>query len=150
LAIAPRVILAAINFSAASRVALTVAAWLAQQYGADLHVLHVEDPLLLAAADYLGFDLLRETHAQLQQFIIEAWPSGLDLPPSYVIAGSTVDVILDAAHEVHADVVVVGRCGLSGLERLVFDAMPDMLLEQSDVSVLVAKAADPQPFDGRT
>jgi universal stress protein A len=150
LAIAPRVILAAISFSAASRIALTMAAWLAQQYGADLHILHVEDPLLLAAADYLGFDLLRDTHEQLQQLIVEAWPSALGLPRSYVIAGPTVDVILNAAHDFHADLVVVGQCGLSGVERLVFDAMPDTLLQRSDVSVLVASATDHLPFDGRT
>jgi nucleotide-binding universal stress UspA family protein len=134
------VILAAVSFSAASRVALGMAAWLAQQYGADLHVLYVEDPLLIAAADYLGFDLLRDTQAQLQQLIAEAWPWASGLPNSYVIGGPTVDVILDVARDARADLVVVGQCGLSGAERLLFDSMPDVLRTRADVPVLVASA----------
>jgi nucleotide-binding universal stress UspA family protein len=143
------VILAAVSFSAASRVALGLAAWLSQQYGAELHVLYVEDPLLIAAADYIGFDLLRDTHEQLQRMIGEVWPSASSLPNSYVIGGPTVEVILDVAHDAHADLVVVGQCGLSGAERLVFDAMPDDLLKRSDVSVLVATADQQRHFGGR-
>ena len=117
-----------------------MAAWLAQQYGADLQVLYVEDPLLIAAADYIGFDLLRDTQAQLQQLVAEAWPWASGLPNSYVIGGPTVDVILDAARDARADLVVVGQCGLSGVERLVFDNTPDALLKRADVPVLVATA----------
>lgn len=140
LAIVPRVILAAVSFSAASRVALALAVLLAQQYGAELHVLHVEDPLLDAAATYLGFDLVSHTQAQLLQFIADVWPSTLLTPQPHVIVGPTVDVILDVAREARADLVVVGACGLSGAERLIFNAMPDELLKRADVSVLVAPA----------
>ena len=140
LSLGPRVILAAVSFSAASRVALGVAAWLAQQHGADLHVLYVEDPLLIAAADYLGFDLLSNTHAQLQQLIAEAWPWVSGLPHSSVVAGPAVDVILDAARDARADLVVVGQCGLTGVERLLFDSTPAALLKRADLPVLVASA----------
>jgi nucleotide-binding universal stress UspA family protein len=137
----PKVILAAVSFSAASRVALGLAAFLAQQYGADLCVLHVEDPLLLAAADYLGFDLLMETREQLQCFIAEAWPVAVALPATYVVAGPAVDVILDVAHQSGADLVVVGQADMSGAERLVFESTADRLLERADLSVLVAPSA---------
>jgi nucleotide-binding universal stress UspA family protein len=123
-------------------VALAMAAWLAQYYGAELHVLHVEDPLLDAAANYAGFDLVRETHAQLLRFIAEAWPA-VEAAQSYVISGTTVDVILDVARDAHADLVVVGSCGLNRAERLVFDSMPDTLLKRAEVSVLVAAADSP-------
>ena len=115
-----------------------MAAWLAQQYGADLQVLYVEDPLLIAAADYLGLDLLRDTQAQLQQVIAEAWPWASCLPSASVVGGPTVDVILDVARDAHADLIVVGQCGLSGAERLLFDSTPDALLKRADVPVLVA------------
>ncbi len=146
MALAPRVILAAVSFSAASRVALAAAAWLAQQYGADLQVLYVEDPLLIAAADYLGFDLLSETHAQLQQLIAEAWPWSSGLPHSHVIGGPTVDVILDTARDARADLVVVGQCSMSLIERLLFDETSDALRKRAAVPVLVATADEPQPF----
>jgi hypothetical protein len=48
--IPPRTILTAVDFSDASRVALIFAARLAAHCGAALHLLHAEEPLLLAAA----------------------------------------------------------------------------------------------------
>ena len=53
----PRSILAAVDFSAPSRVALEFAARLANHCQASLHVLYVEDPLLAAAAKAQGIDL---------------------------------------------------------------------------------------------
>src|SRR6187401_1189756 len=85
--IPPRAILAVVNFSDTARVALVLAARLAQHCGADLHVLYVEDPLLDAAADHAGIRLGRETREELQQFIVGAWPAAQCSPQSHVIAG---------------------------------------------------------------
>ena len=63
-----RSILAAVDFSAPSRVALEFAARLANQYGATLHVLHAQDPLLAAAAQSEGIDLVRESRDELARF----------------------------------------------------------------------------------
>lgn len=62
----PRSILAAVDFSDASRVALQFAARLAHQCQAELHVLHAEDPLLNAAARHHGIDLSSETREELE------------------------------------------------------------------------------------
>ena len=62
--ILPRAILVAVNFSATSRMALVLAARLALLCAAELHVLHAEDPLLSAAADRAGIDLVREKHEE--------------------------------------------------------------------------------------
>ena len=61
----PRVVLAAVDFSEPSRVALVCAARLARQCGAELHVLHAEDPLLAEAARAGGVDLAGETRDEL-------------------------------------------------------------------------------------
>jgi len=50
--ILPRTILAAVDFSDASRAALVLAARLARHCGSDLHVVHAEHPLLDAAAQH--------------------------------------------------------------------------------------------------
>jgi nucleotide-binding universal stress UspA family protein len=143
----PRVILAAVSFSAASRVALTLAAWLAQQYGAELQVLHVEDPLLLSAADYLGFDLLADTQQQLQLLLTEIWPAAASTPLSHVIAGPDVDVVLDVAHRAGADLVVIGQGSMSMPEQLVFDSMAAGLLKRADMQVIVAPTKWSPPGD---
>jgi nucleotide-binding universal stress UspA family protein len=138
--IPPRAILAAVNFSDTARVALVFAARLAQHCGAELHVLYAENPLLDAAADHAGIRLGRETHDELQRFIGGAWPAAQCSPESHVIAGAAVDVILDVAHQHRADLVVVGSCGMSGAERLVFGSTTEGLLRRTDVSVLIAPA----------
>lgn len=138
--IPPRAILAAVDFSDTSRVALILAARLARHCGAELHVLHAEDPLLNAAADHAGIDLAGETDEELQRFIAGAWPAAQCSPRSHVIAGAAVDVILALAHEHRADLVVVGSRGMSGAEKLVFGSTTEGLLRRADVSVLVAPA----------
>jgi nucleotide-binding universal stress UspA family protein len=139
--IPPRTILAAVSFSEASRVALVLAARLARQCGAELHVLHAEDPVLSAAADRAGIDLARETRDDLQRFIAGAWPAAHCVPQSHIIAGRVVDVILNVAGRHGADLVVVGSRGMSRAERLVFGSTTDALLRRANRSVLVAPAA---------
>ena len=143
----PRAILAAVSFSDSSRVALVLAARLARHCDAELHVLHVEDPLLDAAARYEGIDLSTETYAELQRFVAGAWPAAQCLPQTHVLAGAAVDVILDIAHRHRADLVVVDSGRMSSAERRVFGSTTEGLLRRADVSVLVAPAewTPPQP-----
>ena len=143
----PRAILAAVSFSDSSRVALVLAARLARHCDAELHVLHVEDPLLDAAARYEGIDLSTETHAELQRFVAGAWPAAQCLSQTHVLAGAAVDVILDVAHRHRANLVVVDSGRMSSLERRVFGSTTEGLLRRADVSVLVAPAewTPPQP-----
>jgi nucleotide-binding universal stress UspA family protein len=145
--IPPRAILAAVSFSDSSRVALVLAARLARHCDAELHVLHVEDPLLDAAARYEGIDLSTETSAELQRFVAGAWPAAQCLPKTHVLAGAAVDVILDVAHRHRADLVVVDSGRMSSAERRVFGSTTEGLLRRADVSVLVAPAewTPPQP-----
>ena len=143
----PRAILAAVSFSDSSRVALVLAARLARHCGAELHVLHVEDPLLDAAARCEGIDLAAETYAELRRFVAGAWPAAQCLPQTHVLAGAAVDVILDVAHRHRADLVVVDSGRMSSVERRVFGSTTEGLLRRADVSVLVAPAewTPPQP-----
>jgi len=136
--IPPRAILVAVNFSATSRMALVLAARLALLCFAELHVVHAEDPLLSAAADRAGIDLVREKQKELDQFIADAWPASQSSPQSYVVAGPAVDVILDVARQCGADLVVVGGRGVSGAARMVFGSTTDELVRRAGVSVLVA------------
>ena len=80
----PKVVLAAVDFSEPSRVALTCAARLAKQCGAELHVLHAEDPLLACAAQKAGVDLTRETRDELTAFMQSAAPAGEWAPIHHV------------------------------------------------------------------
>jgi nucleotide-binding universal stress UspA family protein len=143
--IPPRTILAAVDFSDGSREALVLAARLAHHCRAQLHILHAEDPLLRAAAEESGVDLGVETHGELQHFIASAWPAAECMPRVHASTGPAVDVILDAAGRHDADLVVVGRTGMSGGEQRLFGSTTEELLRRSNVSVLVAPKEWPPP-----
>jgi nucleotide-binding universal stress UspA family protein len=133
----PTSVLAAVDFSEGSRAALSLAARLAVHCSARLHVLHAEDPLLGAAASHQGIDLERQTRDELHRFVAAAWPASIASPQLDVAAGPAHDVVLDAAHRHHADVVVVGSRGMSGASRFVFGSTAENVLRAADVSVLV-------------
>ena len=133
----PRAILAAVDFSEPSRVALTCAARLAKQCRAQLHVLHAEDPLLANAARAAGIDLTAETRAELATFMQGAFPAGEWTPSHHVVDGSPVEAICDIAERESADLIVVGARGMSGLETAVFGSTTEGVLRKADTSVLV-------------
>src|SRR5688500_5325930 len=114
----PRTVLAVVDFSEPSRVALMCAARLARQCHATLHVLHAEDPLLAGAARVAGIDLTTETRDALGAFVQSA--AGDWAPMHHVVTGSAVDVIRDIAVREGADVIVIGMRGMSGAERTMF------------------------------
>lgn len=135
--IPPKTILSAVDFSEPSRVALGFAARLAVQCGSALHVLHVQDPLLCAAAQHEGRNLNEETLEELRRFAAETWPAPSANPRLHTVAGRAHDVILDIAARESADVIVVGSRGMSSAERLIFGSTTEYVLRRADVSVIV-------------
>src|SRR5262245_16054196 len=115
--IPPRTILSPIDFSEASRTSLQCAARLAGQWRAALHVVHVLDPLLAAAAETRHIGLVAGTRDELDTFCRDA---GLDrrvVPTLHVVVGAAADTICTTASAHGADLIVAGSRGLSGLNR---------------------------------
>ena len=139
--IPPRVVLAAVDFSDPSRIALLFARRLACHSGAALHVLHAQEPLLAEGARQAGFDLARDTEAELDRFAAGPPRAAAERPPRlHVATGPAVDVIVQTAQRIDADVVVVGSHGMSGAERIVFGSTTEGLLRRAPFSVLVTPA----------
>ena len=143
----PRVVLAAVDFSDASRIALICAARLAKHCGARLHVLHAEEPMLANAAREVDVDLTAETRSELGAFMQSAPPAADWSPQHHVVVGRAIDVICETAQRESADVIVLGTHGMSGVERLFFGSTTEAVLRQADTSVLVVPQAwrPPQP-----
>lgn len=134
----PRSILAAVDFSAPSRVALEFAARLANQCQASLHVLYVEDPLLAAAAKAQGIDLSRESRDELAGFTA-ASPAAHEWTPlhHHVVIGQAASTICDIAQREQVDLVVLGMHGMSGPAHAAFGSTTEGVLQHSDVPVFV-------------
>jgi nucleotide-binding universal stress UspA family protein len=146
-----RSILAAVDFSAPSRVALEFAARLANQLGATLHVLHAQDPLLATVAQSEHIDLAGETRDELARFTA----AGVAVDPNrvhhHVVIGRATHTICDAAVREGVDVIVLATHGMSGPARVLFGSTTQGVLQQSQVPVFVIpdswKAPQPETPD---
>lgn len=135
----PRLILVAVDFSEGSRAALAVAARLARQWSAPLHVVHAQDPLLDSAARTRGMDLPEEAGNELSAFTAAAL-DGSDLAVTeHVLVGRAADVIRDTAEREGADLIVVGATGMTGPERVVFGSTAEGVVRKAAASVLVVR-----------
>ncbi len=145
--IPPVRILAAVDFSDTSRTALTMAARLARQCQAELHVIHAVDPLLAAGARSTGVDLVRESREELGTFVGGAFPAADWAPLHHTAEGHGADVICHVAARERIDLIVLGAHGMSGLARLAFGSTTEAVLRRAPVSVLVVPESwtPPQP-----
>jgi len=136
--IPPRSILAAVDFSESSRVALDFAARLANQCHATLHVLHAEDPLLAAAAREQGLELSRETREELARFTAGSIAAGAWTPLNHhVVNGHPTHTICEIAAREQADLIVLGMHGMSGATHALFGSIAEGVLERADRPVFV-------------
>jgi nucleotide-binding universal stress UspA family protein len=142
-------ILCPVDFSEPSRLALKYAQTLARRVNAPLAALHVNDPLLVAAAAAAlkDRDVVRRSEHELERFVREAVGRsamrGLSVKTSATV-GFSVDEILKAARRTRAGAIVMGTQGLTGAERLIMGSTTLGVLRRTRVPVL----AVPPPLGG--
>jgi universal stress protein A len=145
--IPPRVLLAPIDFSDTSRIALAWAAQLARRWHADLHVLHVLDPVIAAAAATRGMDIAGATRQDLGEFMASTGIAGDWAPLHHVAIGHAAEAICAEASACGADLIVAGTHGLSGFNRLMMGTTIEGVLRKAHTSVAVVPAAMAAPGD---
>jgi nucleotide-binding universal stress UspA family protein len=144
-----RKIVAATDFSEASALALDAAIALAGEQGATLHVLHVVEEPVMAAAWTEGYTLdLPTLHENLVEeaerslTVIQAAHPGVHIT-TQALVGRPADTILEVASEQHADLVVVGSHGRGGLTRLLLGSVAENVVRHAPCAVLTVRAALP-------
>ena len=135
--IPPKRVLVGVDFSECSRTALAFAARLTLQVGGDLDVLHVQEPMLTAAARTARVNLTAESAEELQRVIQFTPPAAEARPETFVICGTPGTVLCDIAAREQADLLVVGAHGMTGAARWLFGANTERALRHARMSVLV-------------
>jgi len=121
-------VLVAFDFGETSMQALTYGKNLAQAFGGQLHVLHVADVISVSAAQFypegpgdpevmaaqLGLNHLHE---------VLAAEGADDAVAAVRVSPDRAEAIIEYAKEVHADVIVVGTHGRSGISRLLMGSV---------------------------
>jgi nucleotide-binding universal stress UspA family protein len=143
-----RRILYATDFSAASRPALAMAREWAQRDGARLLILHVLTPPSpfvgggrAAPASYL--DLLaaarHDAHRRLAVVLARTRASGIRVQTKLVEGGPAVEIVR-AAGRWHADVIVIGSHGRTGVHRFLLGSVASQVVARSGRPVLTARS----------
>lgn len=131
------VILHPTDFSERSGHALRLAAALARDYGARLAVLHVAatSPLIYSEGS-LPLDprlLVEEARAQLDQLQL---PINEHRSERHLVEGDAATEILRLAQEMHADLIVMGTHGRTGLARMLMGSVAEQVVRKAPCPVL--------------
>jgi len=135
--------------SAASEHAATLAVGLARTHHAKLTALYVVDPypyLGIGETNPMGFQAYMaaaQQHAAQAHAKVEALCKRSE-PPVDLVVRLVEDVtamrgIVDMAQETHADLVVVGSHGRTGISRLMLGSVAAQVVAHSPVPVLVVR-----------
>ena len=137
--------LAPTDFSPASKKAFSYALRLAQEQGSKitlLHVLEPESPLTLAgrpAAAALSKEELADTEESLRALADEAAGAGVAGAKSIVRTGVATYEIIEAAKELHIDLIVIATHGFTGWKHFAIGSTAERVARAAPCPVLVVR-----------
>jgi nucleotide-binding universal stress UspA family protein len=143
-------ILVAVDLSGASQKILHYVKTLASNLSAKVWLLHAEKPDL----GFVGFgpgrpesvldqvaDKFEEKRKELQDEADKLQNSGIDAK-TLVVQGAAVEVILDEASKLNADLIVVGSHGHGAVYHLLVGSVSEGVLHRSTCPVLIVPTHD--------
>ena len=136
-------ILVGIDFSDSSKTALNYAFSMAKQFGSAVYLLHAVEPCIypedLAAGitvDEIDARWTLKKKAELEEFRraagSQATPTTMDLR-----RGLPWRQIVETAQSWHADLIIIGTRGLTGLKHILMGSTADKVVRHSTCPVLV-------------
>jgi nucleotide-binding universal stress UspA family protein len=143
-----RLILAAVDFSKASRRALQYAAATARVTGGRVVAIHALDPLLSAAAAraYAERALISDAETELARFVRQTLGAGeARAVECSVVVGPARQVLMQESRRRHSDAVVLGTNGRSGIAKVFFGSTTEALLRRYHGAVMVVSPRVPSP-----
>jgi len=135
-----------VDFSDASRAALTHAAAIADHFGAEITVLTVVDPFVaaMAAAEPTETTFETDTENALRRYCHDALahlPSGpRSLRLRHAIGNPAVEIRREA-QESNADLIVMSSHGQRGIRKMLFGSTTERVLRETHVPVLITPAS---------
>ncbi len=139
-------ILCPVDFSEVSNGALRLAASLAQACGANLTLVHVVEPIVAPADFTFGPLTTGEVEDKLVERSLNAardLAATLDLPKERLTCrverGRASGEILRVAHELHADVIVMGTHGYTGMAHVLLGSTAERVIRKAPCPVLTIR-----------
>ena len=146
-----KTVLAGVDFSESSRVALRQAARIAAENAATLHVLHVIEALAvsdLAEALHVSIEQERQAAVTLTRHELDLWLERTTLPASAhveISIGVPLAEVLARAAAVDADLIVLGAQG-ANVHPPEVGTLALRVLRKADVNILLTDSSHTGPF----
>lgn len=146
--VAPKQIVAAVDFSEASRTAVAQAAELASGAGASLHLVHALDLRIPLVTPYevtvpdAWFDSALEGARKKLERMAGELPGGVQATHE-VRSEPPHDAICGAAEARKADLIVTGSRGLTGLKHVLLGSVAERTLRHAPCSVWTVREREP-------
>lgn len=143
-----KTILVAIDFSPITK-ALIEAAIKAANPDSNIYVIHVAAP----DPDFVGYSVgpeyiredraeeLKEEHKLMDDYKQQILARGLNAE-ALLVAGPTVETLLEEIKKLNADLLVIGRKGHSKIYEVVFGSVCKIVLEKVNIPTLVIPVLD--------
>ena len=142
-------VLFATDFSESAGYAMPYAIDLAEKYEAELHVLHVVEPIVAPVDFAWGTYNYPDIEKQLQTYVDERMDElkDQDLPPGLVVKAHTLSgkpwrEIIAFAREHEMDIIVLATHGLSGLSHAIYGSTAEKVIRKAPTPVLVIRHPD--------
>ena len=137
-----RTVLHATDFSPYSDFAFRLACSLARDYRARLVVLHVvEPPLVVYDSGSLLTQAGNGSNASVKEKLQRVQAPSADVTVEHrLVEGDPAAEILRAAGDLHANLIVLGTHGRTGVRRLLMGSVADQVVRRASCPVLTAKA----------
>lgn len=139
------------DFSELSKAAESSACELSDQFGAELHVLHVLHDLFLSMPQTAAAllippnaleDLVTSAEAEVQKVPPAAWAASKKVIRAVRI-GSVPSTIVQYARENEIDLIVIGTHGRTGLSHVLMGSVAERVVQHADCSVLTVRPERP-------
>jgi nucleotide-binding universal stress UspA family protein len=136
-----RTVLHPTDFSEASQPAFELACALARDYKARLVLLHATPPTRVYAPDGIAMPFPPEEEYDARVRLARLRPADPIVEVEhYVVEGDPADEIMKAAARLHADVIVLGTHGNTGLTRLLVGSVAEHVMRKAPCPVLTVRA----------
>lgn len=135
------------DFSELSKAAEKAACDLSDQFGAELHVLHVLHDFFLTMPQTAAAllippkaldDAITYAEEEVQKIPPSAWATGKKVIRAVRI-GSTWDTIVQYAKETAIDLIVMGSHGRTGLSHVLLGSVAERVVQHAPCSVLTVR-----------
>ncbi|MFB6368144.1 MAG: universal stress protein [Gemmatimonadota bacterium] len=141
-------VLAPVDFSEHSELALRHAVGLAQDFGADLQLLHVVEEITYpdfyypapVTGEQMAAEIRERVKGRLEEAVARIGEAGVSASV-HVVEGRPAPGIAEFAEENGADLVVVGTHGLTGIKRALLGSVAEGVVRRSRPPVLTVKSS---------